>query len=171
MIYGTWQVGLENCANLRKISSETPDLDFADVDLQFQSRTSRIQFWAPGFASIRVLKSCCLDCRLHCNESSTEYINTDQYPKDLKSFRTRTTTSWRGIARNRTTTLKFETLQFGQHEKSLKTTMGPHEPSKQFQNLLDIYSVVSRELTTLWFRNLDINYKRSQNIGWNEHKS
>lgn len=49
--------------------------------------------------------------------------------------------------------------------------MGPHEPSKQFQNLLDIYSVVSRELTTLWFRNLDINYKRSQNIGWNEHKS
>jgi len=42
---------------------------------------------------------------------------------------------------------------------------------KPFQNLLEIYSVVSRELTTLWLRNLDINYKRSQNIGWNEHKS
>ena len=44
--------------------------------------------------------------------------------------------------------------------KKLEENYGAHEPSKQFQNLLEIYSVVSRELTTLWLRNLDINYKR-----------
>ena len=43
--------------------------------------------------------------------------------------------------------------------KKLEENYSAHEPSKQFQNLLEIYSVVSRELTTLWLRNLDINYK------------
>ena len=131
------------------------------------SRTSTYNFRAElvedSFASIRVLKSCCLDCRLHYNESNTEYINTGQYPKDLKSFPSGN--------------IKLLVVEQIRNAlvwvawKKLEENYGAHEPSKQFQNLLEIYSVVSRELTTLWFRNMDINYKRSQNIGWNEHKS